>query len=157
MPIVSSTVTVGHSQIDGRKYVTEKHTDGLGIVHQAEYLAAGTVNHTSIMAARASSIAASQKAAELDHAVFKAPWNYVLQESTAAELSAYARALYKISRNEGLAKIAVRILEWIVNGRFTDAQIRTDFVLTSAQWTTLKAKMQTLVNNHVAVTGSVGE
>ncbi len=40
MPIVTSTHTVGHAQQDGRRYVTEAHTDGTGEVYRVEYLAA---------------------------------------------------------------------------------------------------------------------
>lgn len=56
MPIVSSTHTIGHAQIDGRRYVTERHTDDIGAVLEVEYLAADGADYTAIRAARASKI-----------------------------------------------------------------------------------------------------
>ena len=53
MPIVSSAHTVGHSQVDGRKYVTESHTDDAGVVHRVEYLAVVNADYVAIRDARA--------------------------------------------------------------------------------------------------------
>ena len=53
MPIVSSTHTVGHPQVDGRRYVTESHTDDAGVVHSVEYLAAVNADYVAIRDARA--------------------------------------------------------------------------------------------------------
>lgn len=56
MPIVSSTHTVGHEQADGRRYVTEQHTDDLGAVHLIDYLAAVGADYVAIRTARAAQI-----------------------------------------------------------------------------------------------------
>lgn len=48
MAIVSSTHSVGHAQMDGRRYVTEAHTDSAGGVHVREYLAPTGANYTTI-------------------------------------------------------------------------------------------------------------
>lgn len=53
MPIVSSTHSVAHAQIDGRRYVTEQHTDDLGNVLTVEYLAADDADYVAIRTARA--------------------------------------------------------------------------------------------------------
>jgi hypothetical protein len=50
--IVNSTHTVGHAQIDGRRYIAEQHTDHLANVYIFEYLA-GSVNYVAIRTARA--------------------------------------------------------------------------------------------------------
>jgi hypothetical protein len=157
MPIVTSTFSLGHAQKDGRKYSVESHTDHAGVVHQAEYLSAVSENNNAVMLARALVIAEQLKNTELNYAIFEAPWDYVLQWATNSDLSAWVRAEYKTASKDVLALIAKRILEWITNGRFTDTQVRTVFGLTSPQWTTLKGKMQTLVNNYVAVDLAVGE
>lgn len=57
MPIVSSTHTVGHAQVDGRRYVVETHTDSEGVVHSAEYLAAVGTDYAAVRDARAVQIA----------------------------------------------------------------------------------------------------
>jgi hypothetical protein len=53
MPIVTSSFAVGHSQRDGRRYVTETHVDHLGCVHEREYLAAPDADHAALMATHA--------------------------------------------------------------------------------------------------------
>ncbi len=60
MPIVSSIYEVGHAQADGRRYVTELHTDSTGAVHRIEYgpMPDGT-DYQTIMEARAAQISES--------------------------------------------------------------------------------------------------
>lgn len=65
--MVSSVVTVdGHTQVDGRRYVTETHTDSNGAVYVIEYLSAVGADTAAIAAARADQIIADQTQAELD-------------------------------------------------------------------------------------------
>lgn len=66
MPIVSSTHSVGptHQAGDGRHYVTEAHTDGVGEVHRAEYLAAAGTDYVAVRNARALVIAEQLAEAE---------------------------------------------------------------------------------------------
>ena len=56
MPIVSSTHSVGHQQADGRRYVTEQHTDDIGAVIVVEYLAADGADYVTARDARASAM-----------------------------------------------------------------------------------------------------
>lgn len=56
MPIVNSTHTVGHEQIDGRRYVVEQHTDDLGAVLTFEYLAAPGTDYVAVRGARVAQI-----------------------------------------------------------------------------------------------------
>lgn len=53
MSILFSTHTVGHQQVDGRRYVTELHTDDVGVVHHVEYLAAVNADYVALRDARA--------------------------------------------------------------------------------------------------------
>jgi hypothetical protein len=53
MPIASSSFSLGPVQKDGRRYVSERHTDSTGEVHAVEYLASNGAGHAAIMAARA--------------------------------------------------------------------------------------------------------
>lgn len=64
MPIVSSTHIVGHAQADGRRYVTERHTDDAGVVHLREYLAAEGADYVAVRDARAAQINADLAEAE---------------------------------------------------------------------------------------------
>lgn len=65
MPIVSSTSTEGAPQVDGRRYVRERHTDDAGRVYEYEWLGsqdAGPV--LSARAARLDALLAEQAAAD---------------------------------------------------------------------------------------------
>lgn len=158
MSIVSSAFVLdSYAQKDGRKYCREVHTDIQGKQHLFEYLSTVGADNAAILSARATKLGENLKAAELYYAVFSGPWDYVLVWATNAELAAYVRRIYKESNKETLAKAAARILEWISKGRFTDTQVRGAFGLNSEQLTTLKAKMQTLVNNYNAVETVAGE
>lgn len=64
MSIVSSSYTVGHAQRDGRRYVTERHTDDDGGVYEVEYLAPDGTDYQAVMQARATAIT-EQLAAQL--------------------------------------------------------------------------------------------
>lgn len=64
MPIVSSTHSVGHAQQDGRRDVTEAHTDGVGEVHRVEYLATAGTDYVAVRDARALVIAEQLAEAE---------------------------------------------------------------------------------------------
>lgn len=66
MPIVSSTHTVDHEQIDGRRFVTEAHTDNLGVVYRFEYLAAAGTDYVAVRDARAVQLSAWLAEAEAD-------------------------------------------------------------------------------------------
>jgi hypothetical protein len=157
MSITNSTYTLGNTQISGQTICVELHTDSDGKVHRIEYLASIGTNYTAVMVARAAMLEGRIKYAELHHAIFTGEWNYVLTQTTANELAAFVRALYRESDKDTLARVAKRILEWITNGRFTDAQIRTAFGLSAAQWTTLKSKMQILADARAAVEAATGE
>lgn len=66
MAILSSTFAVGHAQADGRRYVTERHTDDAGGVHEREYLAALGADHAAIAAAYAVELADELAAGEFE-------------------------------------------------------------------------------------------
>jgi len=157
VPIISSTFELDSgAQIDGRRYCREFHTDHLGAVHRFEYLS-GNINNAQVLADRAVRLVENLKERELAYAVYDAAWNYSLQWATNTDLSAWVRERYKNAAKDDLARIAKRILEWITNGRFTDAQVRGAFGLTSGQWTTLKTKMESLVASYDVVQTAVGE
>lgn len=81
----------------------------------------------------------------------------VLKHATPAQLRAEVRQRYRDARGEQAAKLAGWILDRVTDGTFTDAQVRTQFGLTAAQWAATKARMQTLRNNADAVRVAQGE
>ena len=66
MAITNSSFVVGHAQTDGRRYVTETHTDSAGGVHVREYLAPVGADHAAIAAAYAADLADLLAEAELE-------------------------------------------------------------------------------------------
>lgn len=70
MPIVSSTFTPdAHRQVDGRRYVIERHVDSTGQEHQFVYLADDTMDPAAIMAARVAQIDEQLAQAEYEQTI----------------------------------------------------------------------------------------
>lgn len=65
MPIDSSSYAVdAHAQRDGRRYVTELHTDSTGEVHRVDYGPVHEVDYEAIMIERAALLSAQLADAE---------------------------------------------------------------------------------------------
>lgn len=65
MPVVASTYTEGPAQVDGRRYVKERHTDDAGRVYEYEWL--GSQDAGPVLSARAerlTALLAEQEAAQ---------------------------------------------------------------------------------------------
>ena len=52
MPIVSSEITHDDPQIDGRRYITERHVDNVGVEHVFTYLGEADTDAEAVMLAR---------------------------------------------------------------------------------------------------------
>jgi hypothetical protein len=81
----------------------------------------------------------------------------ILNHQTPQQFIVRFRQAYQEGQRERLVKLAAFILARIAAGDITDAQCRSAFNLTVAQWNNLKTKMQTLINNFNAVQSAVGE
>jgi len=156
MSITSSEVSTT-TQAGGHLSVLEWHTDHLGRRHPRVFFAPAGFNANAALAAYAVSLAEVLKLGDLIMAVYKGPWNYVMNHATNTELAAFVRAEYLGSSAQRTARVARRLLEWVTNGRFTELQIRNAFSLTLTQWNTLKAKMQALIADEDAVMAAAGE
>lgn len=66
MSIVSSSYVVGHTQACGRSYVTETHTDHLGVRYTLEYLASPSAAYDTILANHAAQIEVALAEGEVD-------------------------------------------------------------------------------------------
>lgn len=74
MPIVSSTYQPdAHTQVDGRRYVTESHTDATGAVHTLTYLADPGADYGAILAVHAQQLAQQMADAEYQSIVEATP------------------------------------------------------------------------------------
>ena len=159
MSITSSVVTIEGSQIDGRRWVREVHSDAQGVAQITDYLGASNVATTAQATADARALLLNVSLADAEFAaktlVDRSP--LPLRFQTTAQFIARIRAAYGRLSKVDLARLAAWILNRILDGTVTDTQLQNAFGLTAGQWTTLKTKMQTLVANQVAVDAAVGE
>jgi len=157
MSIVSSTLTLGHAQVDGRKYCTERHTDSGGAVHLIEYLSAVGADTNAIMLARVPRIEADLADGECVR-VLSVVASLVLSHQTAAQLASKVRERYRTASREQLAQLAWWLIKMINAGFLTDAQVRTAFGMTTPVFTTFKStKLVPAHDAWAAVLAAVGE
>jgi hypothetical protein len=86
---------------------------------------------------------------DLRRAVYLEPWDYQLQHATLAQLRDYVRKEYReaktyINNNKQRIQIARRIIEWIDNGRFTVAQLRTVFSKGDTEFVDFRKRLEAL-------------
>lgn len=81
----------------------------------------------------------------------------ILKHQTVEAFVARVRAAYRDGDPDTLLKISKFILARIQAGDITDAQCRTAFGKTAAQWTALKTKMQNLVTASNTINSATGE
>jgi hypothetical protein len=156
MSIVSSTHVVGPAQRDGRVYVTETHTDNVGLFYIITYLIAAGADYVAIRTARAAVLATQIADDEYDARVAVDGWS-PLEYQTASQFAARLRAAYRVASDLECARLATWIMNRIDAGEFTETQVQNAFGLTLAQWTTLKAKLIALRSNYNAVQAAQGE
>lgn len=80
-----------------------------------------------------------------------------LKHQTAAQFVARFREAWRNGERDRLVLLAKFILARIAAGDITDAQCRTAFSLSVAQWNALKVKMQTYIDADTVIRGAVGE
>lgn len=80
-----------------------------------------------------------------------------LEHQTATELAARFRARYRDATGHEAARMAYWLIERIVAGDFTDAQVRNAFGLTTQQYNGLKTRMTALHDKWRDVNAAAGE
>lgn len=156
MGIVSSTYTVGVAQVDGRRYVTERHTDANGTVWPVEYGPVPVIDYQATMTARATKLGVQLADNEAESLWTDGVWRTLTQQ-TASELATRFRTAYQAATDLKAARMAWWIIERINAGNFTDAQVRTAFGMTTTQYTAMKTRMTTLHDQYAAVVAARGE
>ncbi len=81
----------------------------------------------------------------------------LLKHQTVQAFVTRVREAYRQGDRETLLKVSRFILARIQAGDLTDAQVRTAFGLTNAQWTALKTRMQNYLNADNTLRSAVGE
>lgn len=155
MPILSSSALAEHAQVDGRFFVTERHTDHTGAVHTFAYLAAVGADTSAVMSARVPVIEA--QLADAEFADCLANDRLTTVHLTAADFLAKVREAYRERSREELARLAQYIVNRIQAGDVTETQLRNAFGLNVTQWNALKSRMQALRDAWVVVQAAAGE
>jgi len=146
----------GHAQADGRRYVTEVHSDGVGEFARLEYLAAVGADTNAIATARNAVLLVSAADNEAEQAI-EADAMPALRFQNATQFVARVREFYRDRDKEALALVAVWLRNRIAAGDLTETQVQNAFGFTTPQWNTFKTKMQSLANAYDEVNAAVGE
>lgn len=156
MAIVSSAYVTGPAQRDGRRYVTETHTDSAGGKHLRAYLAAVGADHQAIANARAALV--SEEIAQSEFmAVLDSDGAIVVVHQTMAQFAQRLRAYFQASERFECGRVARWIMNRLDAGHITEAQMRNAFGLTALQWSNLRAKLVDLRTQYNAVDAARGE
>ena len=156
MAIVSSTVVAGPLQKDGRRYVTETHTDGVGGKHVRMYLAAAGADHQAIANARAPLIA-EEIAQEEFMMILARDGAIVPKHQTLDQLVQRLRVYFRSSERFECARVARWLVVHLEGGHIMDTPARTAFGMTLVEWTAFRTKMDVLRGNYSAVDSARGE
>ena len=81
----------------------------------------------------------------------------ILKHQTVEAFVARARATYRSGDRAAIVKLARFFIARIQAGDLTDAQCRTAFGLSAAQWTSLKGRMQNFINAENTLNAATGE
>lgn len=139
MSIVSSAITADNPQKDGRRWISELHTDQLGLKYPFSYLAPNAAwDAIATMNARVATINANLTASEIASNVAQVLLlgslaSPVLNYSTAAANFASLRTAYATATQVQ----AVMIGDFLSS--LTDVQLETAFGFTLTQVTTLRS------------------
>jgi hypothetical protein len=155
--IVSSIIIEDSPQIDGRRWIRERHTDSLGVPHDRVYMAAAKFDTSTILTVDAASIDAQLTADEIAANIAS-----VLAFGSQATLNfSYSTTVQNRSAIRGAYASATQ-LQAIMIGDFlntlTDAQLQNVFGLTAGQVTTLRAnKLTPAANTAAAIRATTGQ
>lgn len=138
--IVSSQIVADRAQADGRRYVTERHTDSEGATHDVTYLAESDGDAQATANARQATILAQLNRHEISANMAKAlnaELQYSFKYSTFGENAAELRQLFLVA-----TKWELLTLGWVINElSLSDNQLKTIFEVDDAGLIPVKAKL----------------
>jgi len=155
--ILSSNLTLGVTQRDGRVEVIETHTDQLGVKYRFVYLSADSnATRTNILIARVPILELDLRVKEIDRTISEAlpsTQNY----STKQQLLNEFRERYRVAVGVESGRLAKWLLDRQDAGEWTDVQLANAFSVSAATWTTIKARMVILQTRYNDMLASQGE
>lgn len=156
MPIVSSAVIEDAAQIDGRRFITERHTDHLAMHQFVRYLADAGADVTAALSARVAMLDGHSREGEIALNVQRVlagqpAATLTTAYSTFDQLRVVLRALYQAGSGEVIGRMAVFFQS------LTDAQLRSVFSITQGQVAGLRTRLQARIDALNALLALVGE
>jgi hypothetical protein len=151
------TVTVGHAQRDGRKFVLEVHSDGQGEYSRIEYLADPLADFNAIATAREpvliASLAEQESRDTVDQRLQPNP-----RFQTEDELLLKVRQRYLASKGEETCRIARWIVDRLNDASVTVVQMRTAWGgIPTNQWNAINGRMDTFAAAISSTDAAAGE
>ena len=137
MSIVTSIIEDVSPQANNLRYVTEAHTDHLGVIHRITVLRDATVDDDLELTRHAVQVPIDLRQAEISENLSTilrdgAAAVLTLNHSTAGQMRAALREAYRSSTRQETAFLGDFL------GTLTDAQLQTVFSMTAGQVTTLR-------------------
>jgi hypothetical protein len=155
MPIASTTIINDRPQRDGRRCVSERHVDHVGVALLIHYIAAAGADVLAVALARVADLNQALIDRELAKdiaAILDGRYADVTTVHAAiADVRAALRTFYQTASGPDVGRMAGYLLT------LTDAQLRTLFNMTQAQVGNLRTRLQARVDALNAVLTAVGE
>lgn len=154
--IVSSVIIEDAAQKDGRRWITERHTDQLGKTYDVVYIAIEGANVNTALAARATQINQQlidrETAANVQRAIDSAAAP-ILNYSAASDFRSALRERYKSATGWD----AIRLGSFINGLGLSDGQLTAIFGVSGAQLTSLKTKLSNQASKYAAAISEAGQ
>lgn len=158
MAIVSSQIIEDVPQIDGRRHVTERHVDHVGLVHFWRYLAEQLADVSAAMSARVAAVESRLKRREIERVI-----SLILDDdytgipathwNTNAEVGLAIRAYYQQSTDGEAIRIG-----WYINSLgLNDNQLKAFFGLNDGNLAAAKVKLTTYAAMYESLLAAEGE
>lgn len=148
---LTSSYSIEQAQVDGRKWVNEKHIDVIAVEHFNSYLSTDSMDKDAILAVHAAEIEKNLKDQEARTSLNEMKYTAVYASQSNFILS--IREKYRLSESEDTAQIA----KWILSNSDAEADIRTAFGMDFIQWNTFKIKLQSFADALKTIENAKGE
>mgnify|MGYP001610095696 CR=1 FL=1 len=140
MSITASTVLWDQRQLDGRRYVRERHTDHLGVPHDVDYLAEAGQNVTAGLPASAVRVAVQLAEGDVSRVIGEAQAlghlaTPTVQHATLAQVQAGLREAFRATTGEPAAGLGA----WL--NTLTNTRLQALFGLDAAQVLLLRTRL----------------
>lgn len=155
--ITQSTIVEDAAQRDGRRWITERHTDNAGVQHFVRYIAAAGADVNATMTARAPSVASELENREVTdnirRALSDAPYTPTTVYCSNNQLRSGVREIYRTVSGWP----AICLGKNINALNLTDPQLTSLFGVSGAQLTALKNKLANATTKFNEVTAEAGQ